>query len=134
MWPLHFVKAASLSLDSLSLSDHPGHYEDFVARMNGHFMEQVSKLLGLVNAQQVIYHSIIPSTDKDLGLIQVNLDSPGEAITLAATPNLINVIISALAQKLLSPDQIKMLLKLLVSSTKGEILIPISPQASTKNQ
>ena len=128
-WPAKFTPIKGRSNQLPSIPNHSAYHEYFVADMDGFLTDTISKPLGLVNAQQIIFRSLVPANPMDEQLINDAIASGAtHMVTLSEKPALILVEIPENALMSL-PDHAKQKLQEL-SIQDGKVIIPISSKAS----
>ena len=111
----------------------PCAFEYFVQSALGYITEKINDSLGLVNAQSIVYHSLVPRSQSDWEKILAScnthvVDIP--VVTLDEEPQAIIVLIKNKVLATLSQEIQARLYRLSLSSS--EILIPIAPTSNNK--
>lgn len=94
-WKSHangWIQRPPEHLENQAFSD-PCFYEYFVPGANGFITDNISKKLGLVNAQHIKCHSLTMTTDEEQNSLnyQIQTSNPGDVITLQYQPLSVNV-------------------------------------------
>ena len=120
------------------------HYEYFVKGADGFLTTRISRPLGLVNAQKIVYHSLVFATEQDRQTVDNACANGDILVTISTTPLAINVEIEEAVLSSMDHRKVKALRNLSISDdnvttfpNEGQppikkIVLPITPKASDK--